>query len=148
MRIFAFSTDYMKALVYIKGARCGRGRGACLALLKHCLGEGRGVKEFDDGKTRVSAVDAYNMVGQPDTTRPGEIRDNLLRLNHDTKSKELAKHIVLSVEDTTDPDARKLAVRVLRRMAFEFLKRYYTQNKKCLGRIHSGQFPRRPLPSS
>ena len=86
----------MKACVYIKKASRGRGRGQCLALIKHCLGEGRGKKEIDDGKSRVAAVDVYGLAGQPDTAKPSEMRDNLLRLNHASKSKEQAKHIVLS----------------------------------------------------
>lgn len=114
----------VKACVYIKNARRGRGRGQCLSLVKHCLGEGRSVREIDDGQSRVAGVFMSGMAGQPDISNPRAMRDNLLRLNHAGKSKEMAKHIVLSIEDTTDPAARKAAVRVLRRMTFEFLKLY------------------------
>jgi hypothetical protein len=59
-----------------------------------------------------------------DANKLGELRDNLLRQHHGGKSKEVAKHVVLSVEDTIDPAARKAAIRILRRLAFEFLKAY------------------------
>ena len=114
----------MKCCVYIKNARRGRGRGQTLTLIKHCLGEGRSDREIDDGKSRVDAVLEQGLVGQPDSGNPREMRDNLLRLNHASKSKEQAKHVVLSFEDTTDPAARRAAARILRRMTFEFLKAY------------------------
>ena len=124
MRGIAQKTDTtMKACIYIKRSR-GRGRGATLSLLKHCLSEGRGKKEINDGKSRVVAADSYGLAGAVDASKPGELRDNLLRQNHDGKSKEVAKHVVLSVEDTIDPAARRAAIRVLRRLASEFLKMY------------------------
>lgn len=115
--------ESMKACIYIKRSR-GRGRGATLSLLKHCLSEGRGKKEINDGKSRVVAADSYGLAGAVDASKPGELRNNLLRQNHDGKSKEVAKHVVLSIEDTIDPAARRAAIRVLRRLAFEFLKVY------------------------
>ena len=114
----------MKCCVYIKNAKRGRGRGQTLTLIKHCLGEGRSDREIDDGKSRVDAVLEQGLVGQPDSGNPREMRDNLLRLNHASKSKQMAKHVVLSIEDTTDPAARRAAARILRRMTFEFLKAY------------------------
>ena len=114
----------MKCCVYIKNAKRGRGRGQTLTLIKHCLGEGRSDREIDDGNSRVDAVLEQGLVGQPDSGNPREMRDNLLRLNHASKSKQMAKHVVLSIEDTTDPAARRAAARILRRMTFEFLKAY------------------------
>jgi hypothetical protein len=122
--VVAYYDLNMKACVYIKKARRGRGRGQCLSLVKHCLGEGRSVREIDDGQSRVAGVLMSGLAGQPDKTNPRSMRDNLLRLNHAGKSKEMAKHIVISIEDTIDPAARRAAVRVLRRMAFQFLKAY------------------------
>ena len=113
----------MKVCVYIKKSR-NRGRGKCLALIRHCLGEGRGKKEIDDGKSRVASVDAYGLVGASDTANPAAMRDNLLRHHHGGRSKELAKHIVLSGADETDPEKRRAAFRILRRLAFLFLKTY------------------------
>jgi hypothetical protein len=114
----------MKCCVFIKNAKCGRGRGQTLTLIKHCLGEGRSVREIDDGKSRVDAIIEQGLVGQPDSGNPREMRDNMLRLNHASKSKEQAKHVVLSFEDETNPAARRAAARILRRMTFEFLKVY------------------------
>ena len=113
----------MKACIYIKKSR-GRGRGQTLALLKHCAGEGRSTKEIDDGRSRVVAIDAYGLVGNVDAKRMAELRDNLLRQHHGGRSKELAKHVVLSCQDTIDPVARRAAIRVLRRAAYEFLKTF------------------------
>jgi hypothetical protein len=114
----------MKCCVYIKNAKRGRGRGQTLTLIKHCIGEGRSVREVDDGKSRVDAIIAQGLAGQPDSKNPRAMRDNLLRLNHGGKSKEVAKHVVLSFEDETNPAARRAAARILRRMTFEFLKTY------------------------
>ena len=114
----------MKACIYIKKAKRGRGRGQTLALLKHCGGEGRSAKEIDDGQSRVAAIDAYGLAGGVDMDKMGELRDNLLRQHHGGKSKELTKHIVISCEDTFDPAARRAAIRILRRAAMEFLKVY------------------------
>lgn len=124
MRVSAETFNQMKACVYIKTAKRGRSRGACLSLIKHCLSEGRSEPEYDDGNSRVVVLDAYGMAGQPDATRPADIRDNLLRNNHDSKSKDTAKHVVISVEDIADLAKRKAAMRVLRKMAFLFLKTY------------------------
>lgn len=113
----------MKVCVYIKKST-DRGRGKCLSLIKHCLGEGRGEKEFDDGKSRVASVDACGLVGASNTANPAAMRDNLLRHHHGGRSKELAKHIVLSGADESDPEKRRAAFRILRRLAFLFLKTY------------------------
>jgi hypothetical protein len=114
----------MKACVYIKTAKRGRGRAQTLSLIKHCIGEGRSQREIDDGQSRVALIEAFGLVGSLDEYKLGALRDNLLRQNHDSKSKEAAKHVVLSVEDTLDPAARRAALRILRRMAMEFLKVY------------------------
>ncbi len=114
----------MKACVFIKNAKRGRGRAQTLSLIKHCLSEGRSVKEVSDGQSRVATIDAFGLVGGLNEKKPGKLRDNLLRQNHDTKSKDASKHVVLSIEDTLDPVARAAALRILRRMAFEFLKVY------------------------
>jgi hypothetical protein len=114
----------MKACIYIKKAKRGRGRGQTLDLLKHCVSEGRSAKEIDDGQSRVAAIDAYGMAGGVDMDKMGELRDNLLRLHHGGKSKELSKHIVISCEDTLDPASRRAAIRILRRAAMEFLRVY------------------------
>jgi hypothetical protein len=114
----------MKACIYIKRAKRGRGRGQTLALLKHCGGEGRSAKEIDDGQSRVAAMDAYGLAGGVDTAKMGELRDNLLRQHHGGRSKELSKHLVISCEDTLDPAARRAAIRILRRVAKEFLRVY------------------------
>ena len=124
MLVSAETFNQMKACIYIKTAKRGRSRGACLSLIKHCLSEGRGVAEYDDGNSRVVVLDAFGMAGQPDASRPADIRDNLLRNNHDSKSKDVAKHVVISVEDIADLAKRKAAMRVLRKMAFLFLKTY------------------------
>ena len=124
MRVPVVAYNDMKACVYIKNAKRGRGRGQCLTLIKHCMGEGRSIREVDDGQSRVAGLYMSGLAGQPDGKNPRAMRDNLLRLNHAGKSKEMAKHIVLSIEDTTDPAARRAAARILRRMAFEFLKIY------------------------
>jgi hypothetical protein len=84
----------MRACVFIKNSG-RRGRGQTLALLKHCLGEGRSVKEIDDGKSRVAAIDSVGLVGGLDAAKPSALRDNLLRHHHGGRSKELAKHIVI-----------------------------------------------------
>src|ERR1035437_10645388 len=102
----------MKCCVYIKNAKRGRGRGQTLTLIKHCIGEGRSVREVDDGKSRVDAIIAQGLAGQPDSKNPRAMRDNLLRLNHGGKSKEVAKHVVLSFEDETNPAARRAAARI------------------------------------
>lgn len=120
----AVAYNEMKCCVYIKTARRGRGRGQTLTLLKHCAGEGRSIREVDDGQSRVAGVYMSGLAGQPDIGNPRAMRDNLLRLNHGGKAKEVAKHVVLSFEDTPDPKARRAAARLLRRMAFEFLKMY------------------------
>src|ERR1035437_6927333 len=117
-------TGAMKACVYIKTAKRGRGRAQTLSLIKHCISEGRSEREIDDGQSRVDAIEVFGLVGSLDENKPGALRDNLLRQNHVSKSKEAAKHIVISVEDTLDPAARKAALRILRRMAAEFLKVY------------------------
>jgi hypothetical protein len=114
----------MKACIYIKKAKRGRGRGQTLALLKHCVGEGRSVKEIDDGASRVAAIDAYGLAGGVNMAKMGDLRDNLFRQHHGGKSKELSKHIVISCEDTLDPAARRAAIRILRRAAMGFLRVY------------------------
>ena len=116
-------TDKMKVCVYIKKSP-NRGRGKCLSLIKHCLGEGRGEREIDDGKSRVASAESYGLAGASNTANPAAMRDNLLRHHHGGRSKELAKHIVLSGADETDPEKRRAAFRILRRLAFLFLKTY------------------------
>lgn len=125
----------MKACIYIKKSR-GRGRGQTLALLKHCAGEGRSIREVDDGQSRVTAIDAYGLVGGLDISKMGELRDNLLRLHHGGRGKDMAKHVVLSCEDVLDPIARRAATRLLRRLAGEFL-RVYAPGCAALAFVHN-----------
>jgi hypothetical protein len=114
----------MKCQAYIKTAAKGRGRGATLSLVKHCLSEGRCTKEIIDGDTRLSDVAGFEMPGFLDINNPAALRDNLLRQHHGGLSKELCKHVVLSFEDVQDPEQRKLAFKLLRKVTHQFLRLY------------------------
>ena len=126
----------MKACVFIKQAKKGRGRGGSLSLLQHCLGQGRSKPEVEVGLNRVVGVDAYGLVGAVNPAHKEAIRDNLLRHHHHGKSRELIKHVVLSMEDMQDIERRRIAMRILRRMAHIFLKKY-ANNSPAIAICHA-----------